>query len=94
LILITIFAGGNDGLAYWLVAMPVGMLKSRPQIAPEGTFSNGICDVLTVLMKEKGPVAPYKGVVPVMLQAFPARLACFICFVFCMRFLNFLAPNY
>jgi len=63
-------------------------------LAPEGTFPNGIRDVFKVLMKEEGPLALYKGVVPVMLRAFPANAACFIGFELCMKFLNFLAPNY
>lgn len=63
-------------------------------VAPEGTFPNGIRDVFKVLMKEEGPIALYKGVVPVMLRAFPANAACFIGFELCMKFLNFLAPNY
>jgi solute carrier family 25 carnitine/acylcarnitine transporter 20/29 len=93
-ILSTIFAGGSAGIANWLVAMPADVLKSRLQTAPEGTFPNGIRDVFKVLMKEEGPLALYKGVVPVMLRAFPANAACFIGFELCMKFLNFLAPNY
>ncbi|PNF17816.1 Congested-like trachea protein [Cryptotermes secundus] len=90
----TVFAGGSAGIANWLVAMPADVLKSRLQTAPEGTFPNGIRDVFKVLMKEEGPVALYKGVVPVMLRAFPANAACFIGFELCMKFLNFVAPNY
>jgi solute carrier family 25 carnitine/acylcarnitine transporter 20/29 len=63
-------------------------------LAPEGTFPNGIRDVFKILMKEEGPIALYKGVVPVMLRAFPANAACFIGFELCMKFLDYLAPNY
>jgi solute carrier family 25 carnitine/acylcarnitine transporter 20/29 len=63
-------------------------------LAPEGTFPNGIRDVFKILMKEEGPIGLYKGVVPVMLRAFPANAACFIGFELCMKFLDFLAPNY
>ncbi|PNF32103.1 Congested-like trachea protein [Cryptotermes secundus] len=75
----TIVAGGSAGIANWLVAMPADVLKSRLQTAPEGTFPNGIRDVFETLMKEEGPRALYKGVVPVMLRAFAANAACLSC---------------
>ncbi|XP_069693583.1 congested-like trachea protein [Periplaneta americana] len=93
-LLATIIGGGCAGIANWLIGMPADVLKSRLQTAPEGTFPNGIRDVFKNLMKEEGPLALYKGVVPVMLRAFPANAACFIGFELCMKFLNILAPNY
>ncbi|PNF15006.1 Congested-like trachea protein [Cryptotermes secundus] len=90
----TIFAGGSAGIANWLVAMPADVLKSRLQTAPEGTYPNGMRDAFKVLMKEEGPRSLYKGVIPVMLRAFPANAACFIGFELCMNFLNYVAPNY
>uniref|UniRef100_A0A336M9T3 CSON007573 protein n=1 Tax=Culicoides sonorensis TaxID=179676 RepID=A0A336M9T3_CULSO len=89
----TIFAGGMAGINNWAVGMPADVLKSRLQTAPEGTYKNGIRDVFKELMKREGPLALYKGVTPVMLRAFPANAACFIGFEFCMRFLNWAAPN-
>lgn len=88
-----IFAGGMAGINNWAVGMPADVLKSRLQTAPEGTYKNGIRDVFKELMVKEGPLALYKGVVPVMLRAFPANAACFIGFEFCMRFLNWAAPN-
>ncbi|PNF21104.1 Congested-like trachea protein [Cryptotermes secundus] len=90
----TIVAGGSAGISTWLVALPADVLKSRLQTAPEGTFPNGMRDVFKVLMKEEGPRALYKGVVPVLLRAFPANAACSIGFELCMKFLNSVAPNY
>lgn len=62
-------------------------------VAPEGTYKSGIREVFVKLMKNEGPIALYKGVVPVMLRAFPANAACFMGFEICMKFLNWLAPN-
>nr|CAD7197144.1 unnamed protein product [Timema douglasi] len=76
----TIFAGGMAGIANWVVGMPADVLKSRLQTAPEGTYPNGIRDVFKKLIRDEGPKALYKGVVPVMLRAFPANAACFIGF--------------
>jgi len=62
-------------------------------IAPEGTYKKGVREVFIKLMKTEGPKALYKGIVPVMLRAFPANAACFMGFEVCMIFLNWLAPN-
>jgi len=62
-------------------------------IASEGTYKRGVREVFIVLMKTEGPTALYKGIIPVMLRAFPANAACFMGFEVCMMFLNWLAPN-
>ncbi|XP_075216750.1 congested-like trachea protein [Lycorma delicatula] len=89
----TILAGGMAGIANWLVGMPADVLKSRLQSAPEGTYPNGLRDVFYKLRKEEGLGALYRGIVPVMLRAFPANAACFIGFEACITLLNFIAPN-
>ncbi|XP_063980722.1 congested-like trachea protein [Diachasmimorpha longicaudata] len=88
----TIFAGGCAGIANWVIGMPPDVLKSRFQTAPEGTYK-GIGDVFKQLMREEGPLALYKGVVPVMLRAFPANAACFLGFELALNGLNWAAPN-
>jgi solute carrier family 25 (mitochondrial carnitine/acylcarnitine transporter), member 20/29 len=89
----TVFAGGMAGVANWTVGMPQDVLKSRLQTAPEGTYPNGMRDVFRQLMKNEGPMALYKGFVPVMTRAVPANAACFIGLELCMRVLNVVAPN-
>lgn len=88
----TIFAGGMAGILNWAVGMPADVIKSRLQTASEGTY-RGVGHVFSVLLKEGGPTALYKGVTPVMLRAFPANAACFLGFEACMSFLNTVAPN-
>ncbi|XP_012229109.1 congested-like trachea protein [Linepithema humile] len=92
-LLATIAAGGFAGIANWLVGMPPDILKSRLQTSPEGTYKRGIREVFVKLIKNEGPLALYKGVVPVMLRAFPANAACFMGFEICMKFLNWIAPS-
>ncbi|XP_032690070.1 congested-like trachea protein isoform X2 [Odontomachus brunneus] len=82
-----------SGIANWLVGMPPDILKSRLQTAPEGTYKKGIREVFVKLMKNEGPAALYKGVVPVMLRAFPANAACFMGFEVAMKFLNWIVPG-
>jgi solute carrier family 25 carnitine/acylcarnitine transporter 20/29 len=47
-------------------------------IAPAGMYPNGIRDVFRHVIKEEGPSALFKGLVPVMLRAFPANAVRFI----------------
>ncbi|RZF39986.1 hypothetical protein LSTR_LSTR002389 [Laodelphax striatellus] len=89
----TIFAGGMAGICNWLVAIPADVLKSRLQTAPEGTYPNGLRDVLAKLRREEGLSALYRGCTPVMLRAFPANAACFLGFEAAIKFLNYVAPN-
>lgn len=88
----TIFAGGMAGIMNWVVGMPADVIKSRFQTAPEGAYQ-GIGQVFSVLIKEEGVVALYKGVTPVMLRAFPANAACFLGFEASMKVLNIVAPS-
>ena len=68
-----ILAGGTAGILNWIVALPPDVLKSRLQTAAEGTYPNGMRDVFGELMREEGPRGLFKGVVPVMLRAFPSN---------------------
>jgi solute carrier family 25 carnitine/acylcarnitine transporter 20/29 len=74
----TLFSGGMAGVCNWLVSIPADVLKSRLQSAPEGTYPRGMRDVFVDLMKKEGPLGLYKGIVPVMIRAFPANAACFL----------------
>jgi len=88
----TLFAGGMAGIFNWLVAIPADVVKSRLQAAPEGTYK-GAMDVLSKLLTNEGPLALYKGAVPVLLRAFPANAACFMGYEAAMYCLNQVAPN-
>lgn len=70
-------AGGNAGVANWLVAIPPDVIKSRWQSAPEGKYKSAL-DVLKTLVKEEGVAALYKGLGPAMIRAYPANAACFL----------------
>jgi len=76
--LATLFAGGMAGVFNWLVSIPPDVLKSRLQSAPDGTYPNGIRDVFKELIRKEGPLGLYKGIIPVMIRAFPANAACFL----------------
>jgi len=88
----TLVAGGLAGMCNWVVAIPMDVVKSRLQAAPEGTYS-GALDVLRKLLAAEGPMALWKGAVPVLMRAFPANAACFLGFEAAMLSLNQLAPN-
>lgn len=63
-------------------------------LAPEGTYPNGVRDVMKKLIAEEGVLALYKGITPVMLRAFPANAACFIGVEVGIKFLTWLFPNW
>ncbi|XP_055902311.1 congested-like trachea protein [Eupeodes corollae] len=83
-----LFAGGMAGMSYWILGMPADVLKSRLQTAPEGTYKHGIRSVFADLIKKDGPFALYRGVVPVMIRAFPANAACFFGIEVCNTFMK------
>lgn len=87
---LSIFAGGMSGITHWIVGMPPDVIKSRLQTAPEGTYPHGMISVFNEIMRIDGPLGLYKGVVPVMLRAFPANAACFVGFELSTRFFTFL----
>ncbi|XP_039631645.1 mitochondrial carnitine/acylcarnitine carrier protein [Polypterus senegalus] len=87
-----LFAGGVAGILNWAVAIPIDVLKSIFQTAPDGKYS-GFRDVFRELVKEEGITSLYKGFTPVMLRAFPANAACFLGFELSLKFLNWLLPD-
>ena len=64
----TLVAGGLAGMCNWVVAIPMDVVKSRLQAAPEGTYS-GALDVLRKLLAAEGPMALWKGAVPVLMRS-------------------------
>eukprot|EP00999_Lentomonas_sp_LEN2_P002687 NODE_561_length_1366_cov_89.420500_g525_i0.p1 GENE.NODE_561_length_1366_cov_89.420500_g525_i0~~NODE_561_length_1366_cov_89.420500_g525_i0.p1 ORF type:complete len:288 (-),score=31.43 NODE_561_length_1366_cov_89.420500_g525_i0:293-1156(-) len=73
-----LLAGGLAGVANWLVGLPFDTVKSRLQIAPEGTYTGGFRQVFRELVAKEGYSALYKGLGPVMARAFPANACCFL----------------
>lgn len=75
-------AGGMAGMTSWMISLPFDVIKSRVQAAREkdvlarARFPTLV--VLRELLKREGPTALYKGLVPVLLRAFPANAACFL----------------
>ncbi|XP_023161528.2 mitochondrial magnesium exporter 1 [Drosophila hydei] len=74
----TIFSGGMAGIAFWSLAVPFDVLKSRLQSAPEGRYQHGIRSVFKELMAREGPKALYRGALPILIRAFPSTAAVFI----------------
>jgi len=88
----TLLAGGMAGICNWVVAIPVDVVKSRLQAAPEGVYS-GALDVLLKLLRAEGFGALWKGAVPVLMRAFPANAACFLGYEAALLGLNQVVPN-
>jgi solute carrier family 25 carnitine/acylcarnitine transporter 20/29 len=73
----TMIAGGLAGMANWVVAIPMDVVKSRLQAAPLGKYTGAI-DVLRQLWNTDGPRALFRGLSPALIRAFPANTACFL----------------
>ncbi|KAH8273594.1 hypothetical protein KR018_002669 [Drosophila ironensis] len=73
----TILSGGTAGIVFWTLAVPFDVLKSRLQSAPEGTYKHGIRSVFRDLMATEGPRALFRGILPILLRAFPSTAAVF-----------------
>jgi len=86
----TLFAGGMAGMFNWLVALPIDTLKSKLQVAPEGTYKHGIRSVFAEIMRTEGPAALYRGLSAVMLRAFPANAACFLGYETALKALTYI----
>lgn len=70
-----LLAGGLAGMANWAVAIPADVVKSRLQA---GSGKQGALHILRTMLKEEGIGSLFRGLVPVMLRAFPANAACFL----------------
>jgi solute carrier family 25 carnitine/acylcarnitine transporter 20/29 len=76
----TLCAGGFAGIANWAGCLPIDVLKSKYQIAPEGVYSGTILgskSVLREVMAKEGLLSLWAGATPVFIRAFPANAACF-----------------
>lgn len=82
-------AGGFAGMACWAVSIPVDVVKSRYQVAPEGQYKSAI-EVYQVLIKTEGYGALFRGMRPALIRAFPANAACFMGMEFCRSSLSFM----
>lgn len=86
---ITFMAGGIAGIAFWIVAIPADVIKSRIQTAPEGKYQ-GFFDAIRYLYQRNGLTAFYKGATPTFIRAFPANAACFFGYEYSFKLLNLL----
>lgn len=76
----TMLAGGLAGVANWIVAIPVDVIKSRWQLivtddSPRRTSVQGM---IRQLYQTEGLRGFFRGLTPALLRAFPANAACFL----------------
>jgi solute carrier family 25 (mitochondrial carnitine/acylcarnitine transporter), member 20/29 len=76
-VLSTMFAGGMAGVANWIVAIPIDVVKSRWQASEPGRYAN-VRSVVRHLYQTQGVTAFFSGLTPALLRAFPANAGCFL----------------
>lgn len=84
----TFMSGGFAGIANWLGCLPIDTMKSKLQVAPEGTYKKGMASVAAEIMAKDGLAGFYRGIGPVMIRAFPANAATFLGYETTIKFLN------
>lgn len=82
----------QTGLREMILNLIIAFCFLIDTIAPSGKYS-GIADVLRELIRTEGIGSLYKGIVPVMLRAFPANAACFLGYEMTIKFLNYIWPD-
>nr|XP_039248987.1 mitochondrial carnitine/acylcarnitine carrier protein-like [Styela clava] len=75
----TILAAGTGGMVFWVIGMPVDVLKSKFQTAPDGRY-NAIVDVVKEIARNDGLKGFYRGFGPAILRAFPSHACCFVAY--------------
>ncbi|XP_074116149.1 congested-like trachea protein isoform X1 [Cotesia typhae] len=88
----SIFAGGFAGMINWVVAMPADVLKSRLQTSSIDEYPRGMRSLLPKILRQEGPWALYRGVVPIMIRAIPANATCFFGIEVAMKILDSYFP--
>lgn len=71
-----LLAGGVAGTLNGLLTLPIDVVKSRYQAAPDGAFGSAR-EVARRLAHLEGAGALLRGLGPVLVRAFPANAACF-----------------
>jgi len=70
----TLAAGGLAGMANWIVAIPMDVIKSRYQTAAPGTYASSV-DVVRQLLRADGARALFRGLGPALMRAVPSNAA-------------------
>lgn len=85
-------AGGLAGMAMWSVALPMDVVKSRYQGAPQGTYS-GFLQCFRHTLATDGAKGLFKGAGPALLRAFPANAATFVSTTYSLFQKAYLPPS-
>lgn len=69
-----LIAGGVAGTVNWIIALPMDVVKSRFQTAPDDAF-RGSRHVFQHIIKYEGVSSLYRGLTPALMRACPANAA-------------------
>lgn len=82
----SLFAGGCAGIMNWVVCLPLDSVKTLTQ--GSGGKPISWAEGFSTILRQSGVRGFYRGVVPIMLRAFPANAACFACKEAAMNFFD------
>mmetsp|Transcript_33534 Transcript_33534/g.81068 ORF Transcript_33534/g.81068 Transcript_33534/m.81068 type:complete len:102 (-) Transcript_33534:414-719(-) len=71
-------SGGFAGMLGWTAAMPFDVPKTNVQASWDTRVVGSYFPELIRIVKERGPLALYTGLIPTIARAFPANAALFL----------------
>ena len=89
-----ILAGGTAGCLSWIVNIPIDVVKSRIQAdsIAEPKY-RGFMDCMLKIYRNEGPRALFRGLVPILLRAFPTNGTTFVVYSFSLQYMSNLLEN-
>lgn len=84
-----VLAGGSAGCVSWIINIPIDVVKSRIQAdsITEPKY-RGFLDCMSKIYRKEGPRALMRGLVPILLRAFPTNGTTFAVYSFSLNYMN------
>jgi len=82
-----LISGGIAGIMNWVVCIPFDTVKTKLQTAPDD-IKVTYFGIWREVLKTKGFLGLFQGIVPIMIRAFPANAACFFGVEVARKFLS------
>lgn len=85
---IGIVSGGLGGVAFWSAVLPLDVVKTVIQTAPDKSSTTNPFQILKKIYRRAGIRGCYTGLGPTLLRAFPANAAAIVTWELAVKFLR------
>ena len=84
-----VLAGGTAGCFSWIINVPIDVVKSRIQAdSITNPRYRGFLDCIMKVYRKEGPKAFYRGLVPILLRAFPTNGTTFVVYSISLQYIT------